>query len=151
MGDESLDQRPVCHCTVICELPFVHVWTPAYPMILSYDPDPAPSMWPPALSSLFLLSLLPSTSFLLHLSLSLFYPFCLLYPITPYSSSRSFHSSFLYLSLVSPSQSTARGWASATSMKTDDSVLFFAAPLPQTPLQERSVCLGGEGEMRSID
>lgn len=146
MGDETLDQRPVCHCTVICELP-----------LYTYGGQHIP--WSSATIPTQLLAcglLLSPASFSSPRSLQ---------PPTPFPHSSSLLSPppcnpLLPLALVSlspslpsPSQSTARGWASATSMKTDDSVLlfFFSAPLPQTPLQERSVCLGGEGEMRRID
>lgn len=129
---------------------FAYVWRPAYPMILCYYPNPTPSMWPPALSSLCFLFLRPLTYFLLHLSLypflSFFSPLCL-NPLFALISLLPFSISLSSFSLPN----TARGWASATSMKTDDSVLFFLLPTAADPLQEGSVCLEGEGEMRRID
>lgn len=113
----SLPGMPL-HCHLWAA--FVHVWGPAYPMILDYYPDPTLSMRPPALSCLFLLrDLLPPTPFPLACSISS------LHYNPPNSLSPHFTPSFLYLSPLTLSQSTARCWASATSMKTDDSVLFF--------------------------
>lgn len=93
-------------------------------------------------------SLLPISALFTSLNLSPPAPFplpCSILPfsstlITPNSSSPSPHSSFHYLSLLFPSQSTARGWASATSMKTDDSVLFFSLPTAADP-PPGEVCL----------
>lgn len=118
---------------------FAHVCRPAYPMILCYYLNPAPSMRPPALSSLSFFFLLLLTYFLLHLSLHSIPSF--LSPLSQSPSSPSFQSSFRCLSLFSfPLPNTARGWAPATSMRTDDSVLLFSPPRCDRP-PPGEVCL----------
>lgn len=109
----------------------LHVWRPAHPMILCYYPYPT-------LTCGFLLSsdYFSSTDSLhLHLSPSSVLSFCHAHGHLLVTS--SIHAALFY---ISPGQSTASSWASATSVKTDDSVLLFFLPTATDP-PPGEVCL----------
>lgn len=142
-GGMRLDQCPVCHCTVVCELP-LYMYGDQH---ISWSSAIIPTqllVWGLVFSPAYCFSsclLSPPASH--PFSFFLLYPSSLLNPYDPFSS--LLHSSCP--SLHSPGQCTAK----AGPLPPENRWQFCAFPpllLLQTPLQERSVCLRREGEMR---
>lgn len=127
-GGQTMDQGPVCHCTVI--------WGPVY----SHDPLLLLQLLACASCSLQLISSLHSASLLLHLSPRL--SFLSLHPHLPPSS--------LSLFFVRDKAQVKSGPLSP-QRKQMTVFCFFQPHFCRPPPEERSVSLGGEGEMRRID